>query len=44
MAEKTTGGRAEVSFSPLMMPFGLEAIMELNRPALAAMAQVNGKV
>src|SRR5262249_30999037 len=25
-------------------PFGLEALVELNRPALAAMAQVNGKV
>jgi hypothetical protein len=44
MPEKTTGGRAEVGFAPLMVPFGLEALMELNRPALAAMAQVNGKV
>jgi hypothetical protein len=44
MPEKTTGGRAEVGFPPFMMPFGIEALMELNRPALAAMAQVNGKV
>jgi hypothetical protein len=44
MPDKTTGGRAETIFSPLTMPFGLEALMELNRPALAAMAQVNGKV
>jgi len=44
MPDKTTGGRAEVGFSTLSMPFGLEALMELNRPALTAMAQVNGKV
>jgi len=43
MPDKTTNGRAEVSFPPMMVPFGLEAFMELNRPALAAMAQVNGK-
>ena len=43
MPDKTTGGRAE-TFSPLTMPFGLQALMELNRPALTAMAQVNGKV
>jgi hypothetical protein len=28
----------------LMLPFGLEALMEINRPALTAMAEVNGKV
>jgi hypothetical protein len=44
MPDKTTGGRAETVFSPLTMPFGLQALMELNRPALTAMAQVNGKV
>jgi hypothetical protein len=44
MPEKTTSGRADTVFSPLTMPFGLEAIMEMNRPALTAMAQVNGKV
>jgi hypothetical protein len=44
MPDKTTNGRAEVGFPPMMLPFGLEALMELNRPALTAMAQVNGKV
>src|SRR5262245_31160056 len=44
MPDKTTNGRAEVGFPPMMVPFGLEALMELNRPALAAMAQVNGRV
>jgi hypothetical protein len=44
MPDKTTGGRAEVGFPPLTMPFGIEALMELNRPAWAAMAQMNGKV
>ena len=27
-----------------MVPFGLESFMEIHRPALTAMAQVNGKV
>jgi hypothetical protein len=44
MPDKTTGGRTEGSFSPLAMPFALDALMEFNRPALTAMAQVNGKV
>lgn len=44
MAEKTTNGRADNGFPPMMLPFGLEALMEMNRPALAAMAEVNGKV
>jgi len=44
MPDKTTNGRAEVSFPPMMVPFGLDAFMEMNRPALAAMAQMNGKV
>jgi hypothetical protein len=43
MPDKTNGWRAEGS-PALAMPFGLEALMELNRPALTAMAQVNGKV
>jgi hypothetical protein len=43
MPDKTDGGRAE-GFPALAMPFGLEAFMDLNRPALTAMAQVNGKV
>lgn len=41
MPDNTPGGRAEPAFT---MPFGLEALMELNRPALTAMAQMNGKV
>jgi hypothetical protein len=28
----------------MMLPFGIEALVEFNRPALAAMAQMNGKV
>ncbi len=44
MVEKTTNGRADNGFPPMMLPFGLEALMEMNRPALAAMADVNGKV
>jgi hypothetical protein len=44
MPDKLTNGRAEVGFPPMMVPFGLEALMEINRPALAAMAQVNGRV
>lgn len=44
MAEKTTNGRADNGFPPMLLPFGLEALMEMNRPALSAMAEVNGKV
>jgi hypothetical protein len=44
MPDKTSNGRADAIFPPMMMPFGFEAFLELNRPALAAMAQVNGKV
>ena len=44
MPEKTTNGRADTGLPPVMMPFGMEAFMEFNRPALAAMAQVHGKV
>ena len=29
---------------PMMLPLGLEALMELNRPALSVMAEVNGRV
>jgi hypothetical protein len=43
MPDKTNGGPAE-GFPALAVPFGIEALMELNRPALTAMAQVNGKV
>jgi hypothetical protein len=44
MPDKIANGRAEAGIPPMMVPFGLEALMELNRPALAAMAQMNGKV
>ena len=44
MAEKTTNGRADNGMPPFMLPFGFDALMEINRPALAAMAEVNGKV
>lgn len=44
MADKTTNGRADHGFPPMILPFGLEALMEMNRPALATMAEVNGKV
>lgn len=43
MPDKIDGGRAE-AFSALATPLGLDALMDLNRPALTAMAQVNGKV
>ena len=44
MPDKTSNGRTDAIFSPMMMPLGFEAFIELNRPALAAMAQMNGKV
>ena len=44
MPEKASNGRAESAFPPMMMPFGFEAFMEFNRPALTAVAQMNGKV
>lgn len=44
MADKNSSGRMENGFVPLPLPLGFEAFMEINRPALTAMAQVNGKV
>lgn len=44
MPDKTTNGRADLGFPPMMLPFNFESLMELNRPALNAMAQMNGKV
>ena len=44
MPDKTTNGRANAALPPMMFPFGFEAFMELNRTALQAMAQMNGKV
>jgi hypothetical protein len=43
MPDKSTNGRGDLGFPPLL-PFGFEALMEFNKPALAAMAQVNDKV
>src|SRR5712692_1171324 len=44
MADKTANGRADLAFPPMLLPIGFEALMELHRPTLAAMAQMNGKV
>ena len=44
MADKTTNGRSDTALPPMMLPFGFDAFIELNRPALQAMAQVNGKM
>ena len=44
MPDKTTNGRADTGLPPMMLPFGFDAFIELNRPALQAMAQMNGKV
>jgi hypothetical protein len=44
MPDKPSNGRADAALPPMMFPFGFEAFMELNRPALQAMAQMNGKV
>jgi hypothetical protein len=44
MAERNGNGRAESAFPQMMVPFGLEALVEINRPTLEAMAQMNGRV
>jgi len=44
MPDKTPNGRADMLFPPMLLPFGFEALLELHRPTLAAMAQMNGKV
>jgi hypothetical protein len=44
MPDKPMNGRADAALPPMMLPFGFEAFMELNRPALQAMAQMNGRV
>ena len=48
MADRTSSGRADNGFMPMPMPMpmplGFEALMEMQRPALTAMAQMNGKV
>ncbi len=44
MSDKASNGRADMGFPPMMLPFNFESLMELNWPALNAMAQMNGKV
>jgi hypothetical protein len=44
MPDKTANGRADTALPPFMTPFGFEALLEMNRPALEAMAQMNGKM
>jgi hypothetical protein len=44
MPDKSSNGRADQSFPQMPTPFGFEALMEMNRPALNAVAQMNGKV
>ena len=44
MSDKASNGRADMGFPPMTLPFNFESLMELNRPALNAMAQMNGKV
>jgi hypothetical protein len=44
MPDKSMNGRVDTGFPPMMMPFGFDAFIELNRPALQAMAQMNGKM
>ena len=44
MADNNGKGRADAAFPPITLPFTLEALIEFNRPALAALAQMNGKV
>jgi hypothetical protein len=44
MPDKSMNGRVDTGFPPMTMPFGFDAFIELNRPALQAMAQMNGKM
>lgn len=44
MPDKSSNGRTGTGFAPLAVPFGFDQLMELNRPALSALAEVNGKV
>ncbi len=44
MAERGNGRAGAAGFPPMVLPFGLEALVEMNRPTLEAMAQMNGKV
>lgn len=44
MADQTSNGNGPGSFIPFPVPFNFEQLMDINRPALTAMAEVNGKV
>lgn len=46
MADQSSNGHGNGtgSFTPFPVPFNFEQLMELNRPTLNAMAEMNGKV
>ena len=44
MADNNGRGRTDAGFPAINLPFTFEALIEFHRPALAAMAQMNGKV
>ena len=44
MADKSSNGRAENGGPQFPLAFNFEQLMDLNRPALSAMAEVNGRV
>ena len=44
MPDKIGNGKAEAGFPQIVLPFGLEALVEINRPTLEAMAHMNGRV
>jgi Phasin protein len=44
MSDKSSNGRSEFGLPPMNVPLGFEGLMELNRPALTAMAEMNGKL
>lgn len=46
MADQSGNGQGNGAgaFAPFNVPFNFEQLMDLNRPALTAMAEVNGKV
>jgi len=44
MADMVGNGRADGGLSSVGLPFGFDTLLELNRPALAAMAKMNGRV
>ena len=44
MPDKIANGQTDMGLPPMMLPFGFDAFIEMNRPALQAMADMNGKV